>query len=833
MFFNSFNFSSNRENGIVGIGPVSQNISITNAGIADENRLVTVSYQFGESNGSFVSFNGVTGGTAFTRLTDTTSDDLDTDPSNPLGQQPVFAIGWDGNNNYAQADIAEIIVFDKALTACEAHKVNFFLSQKYKNDFWGPIPDSEPCLVDLFQKIKDYADGDGTSPAVLTVQSYINVSGDNVSAENLAAVNAAILAKSSSDINTVADVQRIIDESIIQNYADTNGTSKPVPTPEMYDSIGVTGVTDSNINQVNIEISGKTKEEVDRTAEVQAIVDAIGAFVIDLNPLNRNLVEGEAFAVTPARSGTPNGNVRWSVSGIDAALFLIDENTGRLTLKTPADFDTLTNNPIQVTITATDDGGNTDSKNLVLTILKDTDGDGTAAINDNDIDGKTDAEECPDASACNDNNDDTIPDYLDNDVDGSADPDTYPVAPTLGPTPTPEPSPAPGAGDNSGAQEPGKVKTGVSGAGNMSVNLLLVLALLVILGRTRRVRSFGLMLMAALPLTSHAEWWDEMNVYVGAGVGQSTLDPDTSDTNLDQKDDHDTGWKLTAGWDWNDHISIEGYYAELGNAKFRPQGSINYRMVGGDVIGHYWLMGEPRRQGSIALYAKGGLNHMTNDGKNLAYEKQEVAQLMLGAGAEYYLPKAFSLRLEFESYDKDASLLSLNLIKRFGASSQYQPAAKATEPQPVVAEVVEPAIAEEPVVEALVVEEVVVEKAVAAEPSIKDVDVIVADIGFAVNSSKLAEKEQDLLKQVAADIQQSENLQVEVQAHTDASGSAKYNEWLSQRRAESVAAFLIEQGVNAEQLTVVGYGESQPRASNETAEGRAQNCRVEFKVLQR
>lgn len=64
MFFNSFNFSSNRENGIVGIGPVSQNISITNAGIADENRLVTVSYQFGESNGSFVSFNGVTGGTA-------------------------------------------------------------------------------------------------------------------------------------------------------------------------------------------------------------------------------------------------------------------------------------------------------------------------------------------------------------------------------------------------------------------------------------------------------------------------------------------------------------------------------------------------------------------------------------------------------------------------------------------------------------------------------------------------------------------------------------------------------------------------------------------------
>ena len=63
--------------------------------------------------------------------------------------------------------------------------------------------------------------------------------------------------------------------------------------------------------------------------------------------------------------------------------------------------------------------------------------------------------------------------------------------------------------------------------------------------------------------------------------------------------------------------------------------------------------------------------------------------------------------------------------------------------------------------------------------------------------------------------------------HTDSVGSEAYNMGLSQRRAESVANHLRSQGVDVSAWTVTGMGESQPIASNDTAEGRAQNRRVD------
>jgi OOP family OmpA-OmpF porin len=65
-----------------------------------------------------------------------------------------------------------------------------------------------------------------------------------------------------------------------------------------------------------------------------------------------------------------------------------------------------------------------------------------------------------------------------------------------------------------------------------------------------------------------------------------------------------------------------------------------------------------------------------------------------------------------------------------------------------------------------------------------------------------------------------------VQGHTDATGSEKHNQELSERRAKSVRGYFINQGVDAQRLTAVGYGEGMPVASNGTQEGRAQNRRV-------
>jgi OOP family OmpA-OmpF porin len=71
---------------------------------------------------------------------------------------------------------------------------------------------------------------------------------------------------------------------------------------------------------------------------------------------------------------------------------------------------------------------------------------------------------------------------------------------------------------------------------------------------------------------------------------------------------------------------------------------------------------------------------------------------------------------------------------------------------------------------------------------------------------------------------------VSVEGHTDWIGSDAYNQGLSERRANAVQAYLIEQGISPSRLSTSGYGESRPISSNETREGRALNRRVELHV---
>ena len=74
------------------------------------------------------------------------------------------------------------------------------------------------------------------------------------------------------------------------------------------------------------------------------------------------------------------------------------------------------------------------------------------------------------------------------------------------------------------------------------------------------------------------------------------------------------------------------------------------------------------------------------------------------------------------------------------------------------------------------------------------------------------------------------DVKVEVIGHTDSVGSAEYNQVLSEKRADAVKAYLVAHGIAAERISVSGYGESRPRASNDTIEGRRLNRRVEIKV---
>ncbi len=102
------------------------------------------------------------------------------------------------------------------------------------------------------------------------------------------------------------------------------------------------------------------------------------------------------------------------------------------------------------------------------------------------------------------------------------------------------------------------------------------------------------------------------------------------------------------------------------------------------------------------------------------------------------------------------------------------------------------------------------------------------DILFPVDSAVLRPDLRRDLGTVAANLQAYPSSTVQVIGHTDNTGSASYNLGLSQRRAEAVTQVLINNGVPAGRLQAIGRGEDAPKATNLTAEGRAQNRRVEI-----
>jgi outer membrane protein OmpA-like peptidoglycan-associated protein len=86
------------------------------------------------------------------------------------------------------------------------------------------------------------------------------------------------------------------------------------------------------------------------------------------------------------------------------------------------------------------------------------------------------------------------------------------------------------------------------------------------------------------------------------------------------------------------------------------------------------------------------------------------------------------------------------------------------------------------------------------------------------------------LRNLAASLNQYPNTNVLIVGHTDASGTADYNQALSERRAQAASDFLVSQGVSASRLRTIGRGEMEPVATNATDAGRAQNRRVEVAI---
>jgi outer membrane protein OmpA-like peptidoglycan-associated protein len=102
---------------------------------------------------------------------------------------------------------------------------------------------------------------------------------------------------------------------------------------------------------------------------------------------------------------------------------------------------------------------------------------------------------------------------------------------------------------------------------------------------------------------------------------------------------------------------------------------------------------------------------------------------------------------------------------------------------------------------------------------------------FDVNKASLRPEAQSNLRDLARILNKYPDTNILIEGHTDATGSEEYNLQLSRARSQAVANFLAGMQVDPTRFTIMGYGESQPIASNETVEGRQANRRVDLAIM--
>ncbi|MFL6709823.1 MAG: OmpA family protein [Massilia sp.] len=341
--------------------------------------------------------------------------------------------------------------------------------------------------------------------------------------------------------------------------------------------------------------------------------------------------------------------------------------------------------------------------------------------------------------------------------------------------------------------------------------------------------------------------WANSAVYIGAGVGQSraTIDQQRISRSLSANgatvtgfntDERDVGYRLFVGKQLNTWLAVEAGYFDLGKFGFQSttdqggvlNGEVGFRGVNLDLVGQLPLSQRFSLLGRAGVqYAKTSAhisgNRLVTAANANPSENKSGARF--GVGLEYKLSEALALRAEAERnrvHDAvgnrgDADMVSLSLVYKLGRPAARVPVAMVqAAPEPVAA-MPAPAPAEPtPAPAPLPVSEKV---ALAAEA--------LFDFDKAVLKPEGKRALDGLFDQV-----QGMNTEVMVTVgHTDAVGSDRYNQALSQRRADAVKAYLVQKGLEPARLFSEGKGETMPVADNRSAAGRAKNRRVTIEVV--
>jgi len=318
--------------------------------------------------------------------------------------------------------------------------------------------------------------------------------------------------------------------------------------------------------------------------------------------------------------------------------------------------------------------------------------------------------------------------------------------------------------------------------------------------------------------TPYRERRIENHVYVGAGLGFSQLEPDTSEvTGWDVNDKQNPGGQITVGLDLSRQLALELHSADLGSAGLSPRGRINYHVTGGSALLYAGKNRHRYRRQGLRAYGRLGVAQLDNSAVgDVIFLQENSAHVLFGLGVEYMTGLGLGFRADSISFEEDINFGQLGQIYRFGRKQSE------SKTQVLVEETVEPVVV--PPVAAIKVEAPVV-----AVCSLTDG--VLEGVNFHTDSAQLTQSGMDSLDATAEALKSCARDAIEISAHTDSVGSASYNQTLSERRALSVVDYLDGKGVNTARLQTKAMGESQPLASNNTRQDRAKNRRVELKIL--
>lgn len=345
--------------------------------------------------------------------------------------------------------------------------------------------------------------------------------------------------------------------------------------------------------------------------------------------------------------------------------------------------------------------------------------------------------------------------------------------------------------------------------------------------------------------------------YVGAGALISQLEPDTDGVDGVSVEDSDSaGFSLTAGIDISQNFSLEAHLADLGEASLAPAGSVSYQVGGLSALVYGFNRVKDRRERiGLSLFGRLGVGGLENDAEVVRYEQVNSAHMLFGAGVEYGFDNGLAARAEVMAHESDARFAQLGLIYRFGSYSDQGRTRTPRVPEPEVAATTQGA----PLSQAEVLDNDPQALPTPVVPADADLDGVpdtvdrcpdtgsglpvredgcevfngvIEGVQFETGSDELTAEAVTVMADVAQTLRDYPDVKVTVEAHTDNRGSALENLQLSRRRAISVARFLVEQGISGSRLKPQAYGESRPRETNRTEEGRAANRRVEFSVFE-